>query len=495
MNYVSQREKSKYFHETVIQLTLINDDKNKLKAKINKLEEQISFLENTEHCQNTNNKKLCVNKTLSTGGVEISLIEKIKEYSQNNNMYLYVMTGIHSEKLAWRSIADTTPTTPTEFDEAIAFTEGASTCYVTDKIVAKKKISYVHTNYINAGYIKQLNADFYDKLDEIITINDQVRKAFLYVHPECLTKIKNNEIDLPKEHILQLSKEPLSNCPWTNIDIPTSKILTVSTLVKLTSYESMISATKILIDREHKFIWIALREGEEHSKLQNLINKYELQDRFILLGNVANPYPYFRKCDIYVHATNYEGKSIAAQEAKLLSYAIVFSKTDGNIEQIEDEITRLYCSTNDEEIARKIEKLIKKETTQNLETNVYKTITEEIKLIMHNIDILIINDFSNDKTYFIAKYFNVKIIKNLRNLWYRSSLQVGYWYAINNNYSFVVQFDSDNQHNAKNLYQIYVEIHKNNANIILGRRFVDSSFKISWYKKIAITIKIKKFHA
>lgn len=46
------------------------------------------------------------------------------------------------------------------------------------------------------------------------------------------------------------------------------------------------------------------------------------------------PYPYYRQTDIYVHATGYEGKSIAIQEAQTLGCAIVASEC--NREQITD---------------------------------------------------------------------------------------------------------------------------------------------------------------
>ena len=49
-----------------------------------------------------------------------------------------------------------------------------------------------------------------------------------------------------------------------------------------------------------------------------------------------NPYPYFAQTDLYVHATGFEGKSIAIQEAQTLGCAIVAS--DSNIEQITDGV-------------------------------------------------------------------------------------------------------------------------------------------------------------
>lgn len=62
----------------------------------------------------------------------------------------------------------------------------------------------------------------------------------------------------------------------------------------------------------------------------------------LLLGAVENPYPYYRQTDIYVHATGYEGKSIAIQEAQTLGCAIVASEC--NREQITDGEDGILCA-------------------------------------------------------------------------------------------------------------------------------------------------------
>lgn len=53
-------------------------------------------------------------------------------------------------------------------------------------------------------------------------------------------------------------------------------------------------------------------------------------------------YPYYRQTDIYVHATGYEGKSIAIQEAQTLGCAIVASEC--NREQITDGEDGILCA-------------------------------------------------------------------------------------------------------------------------------------------------------
>ena len=70
-------------------------------------------------------------------------------------------------------------------------------------------------------------------------------------------------------------------------------------------------------------------------------------------GAVANPFPYFKQSDIYVHASRFEGKSIAIQEAQTLGCAIIASDCNGNREQIIDGEDGLLCELTPEKLQRR----------------------------------------------------------------------------------------------------------------------------------------------
>lgn len=78
----------------------------------------------------------------------------------------------------------------------------------------------------------------------------------------------------------------------------------------------------------------------------------------MLLGAVENPYPYYAQADLYVHATRFEGKSIAIQEAQVLGCPVIASDCNGNREQIESGVDGILCKLSPEDIAKCIEELI-----------------------------------------------------------------------------------------------------------------------------------------
>lgn len=110
-------------------------------------------------------------------------------------------------------------------------------------------------------------------------------------------------------------------------------------------------------------------------------------------------------------------------------------------------------------------------------------------------DILVVNDFSTDKTGSIAREKGCTVVTHFYNLGYGSGLQVGYKYAINKGYEYVIQMDADGQHdvcNIKMLYQKLLETDEKGRqiDIVLGSRFLDNSiaYPVSVVKKVAYAL-------
>lgn len=115
---------------------------------------------------------------------------------------------------------------------------------------------------------------------------------------------------------------------------------------------------KLLVEKGYEARWYVLGEGNQREKLQRQIRQLGLEANFLLPGAVDNPYPYYAQCDLYVHATRFEGKSIAVQEAQTLGCAILVSDTDGNREQVKDGYDGAVCSLNAVSICHAVEHLL-----------------------------------------------------------------------------------------------------------------------------------------
>lgn len=83
-----------------------------------------------------------------------------------------------------------------------------------------------------------------------------------------------------------------------------------------------------------------------------------------------------------MHATRFEGKSIAVQEAQTLGCVVIASDCNGNREQIKNGVDGLLCKLTPEEVAEKIEELYRNEGKRKLlgETAKKKEISYEQEL-------------------------------------------------------------------------------------------------------------------
>ena len=84
----------------------------------------------------------------------------------------------------------------------------------------------------------------------------------------------------------------------------------------------------------------------------------------------------------------------------------------------------------------------------NEEANIEKVL-KEIKKDVDFADILVINDCSRDNTSKVVRENGVKCIDGIFNMRYAWAVQTGLKYAYQNDYDYVIQFDADGQHIAK----------------------------------------------
>lgn len=120
----------------------------------------------------------------------------------------------------------------------------------------------------------------------------------------------------------------------------------------------------------------------------------------------------------------------------------------------------------------------------NEEKNIASVI-EELRNDFKESDILVVNDCSKDKTESILKKLNVNYINHCINLGYSGAVQTGIKYAYYNDYDYVVQFDGDGQHIAKEAKKIYSIALKSKADIVIGSRFIkNTSYKHPFFRKM-----------
>ena len=124
--------------------------------------------------------------------------------------------------------------------------------------------------------------------------------------------------------------------------------------------------------------------------------------------------------------------------------------------------------------------------------NAEKTIEDVVSRIpkqlskSYNLEILIIDDASQDKTFEISKKiknifsntFKIKVLCNPINQGYGGNQKIGYHYAIKNNFDFVVLLHGDGQYAPEVLTKLLKPTLNNKFNIVIGSRMVKKSLAL-----------------
>ena len=76
-----------------------------------------------------------------------------------------------------------------------------------------------------------------------------------------------------------------------------------------------------------------------------------------------------------------------------------------------------------------------------------------------------------------------------------SAIRLGFEYAIKNDYSTIIEMDSDLSHDPKDLLNMVNKFKKENFDIIIGSRYLKESKIINWGKKRIVFSKLGNFLA
>lgn len=259
------------------------------------------------------------------------------------------------DKLFWRVLSDGAQCLEQEYDLAVAYLEGAAAYFVADHVKAKKKAAFIHTDYRRAGYTRKMDGGCFHAFCRIFAVSQEVRDAFLDIYPEYGDRMRVFHNMINQDRIRMLAQK---NIPFA-ADFQGFVILTVGRLTAPKAYDIALQAMALLKKEGVSARWYVLGEGDQRAALEKQRTKLGLTDDFIFLGAVDNPYPYYRRCDLYVHATRCEGRSIAIQEAQTLGCAVLASDIPGNRGQIQDRIDGRLCRLAPKDIAAGIKELLK----------------------------------------------------------------------------------------------------------------------------------------
>ena len=247
-----------------------------------------------------------------------------------------------------------------EYDLAISFL--TPHYFVTEKVKAKRKIAWIHTDYSVVKVDRKSQLQMWSAYDYIASISENVTESFLRVFPELKEKVVLIENILPKTLIKKQADSSIDG------DMKPGKsvcLLSIGRFSYPKNFDNVPDICRRIRNQGIDVKWYLIGYGGEEALIRKKIEEAGMQEYVIILGKKENPYPYIKACDIYVQPSRYEGKCVAVREAQMLGKSVIITNYATAKSQLENGVDGLIVSMDNEGCADGIIRLIKDKTLQN----------------------------------------------------------------------------------------------------------------------------------
>lgn len=271
------------------------------------------------------------------------------------------VTSYYQMQLIWKYSTPFLPSVEKEYDVAISYLWPHN--FVSDKVKARKKIAWIHTDYSKIDTDIELDLKTWEKFDNIIAVSKECKNAFINKYSYLESKIEVIENMLSQEFINKMANEEVEDDISKNTGF---KLLTVARFCEEKGIDMAVKALKILHNKGMKDIsWYLIGYGGYEEQIKLSIEEMGLKDSFIILGKKVNPYPYMKVCDVYVQPSRYEGKAVTVVEAQILKKPVLITNYTTAKSQVNDKVDGVICDLSVNGIVKGVEELYKNKSLRN----------------------------------------------------------------------------------------------------------------------------------
>lgn len=207
--------------------------------------------------------------------------------------------------------------------------------YISEKVNAKVKIGWIHTDYSSENANFSTLFDQYKKVDHIMAVSEQCKATFSSVLPQLADRVTVMENILPEAMIRRQAEE-------FDVSVEMSKggirLLSVGRYCTAKNFDNVPDICSRLVKLGLNVYWYLIGFGADEALIRRKITEAGMEDRVIMLGKKENPYPYIKACDLYVQPSRYEGKAVTVREAQMLAKPVVITQYPTAFSQLEDGV-------------------------------------------------------------------------------------------------------------------------------------------------------------
>jgi len=123
------------------------------------------------------------------------------------------------------------------------------------------------------------------------------------------------------------------------------------------------------------------------------------------------------------------------------------------------------------------------------EQNTLPEVLREVRTAMPDLDVLVIDDGSTDRTARLARDAGVRVLSHPFNMGYGVAVQTGFKAAFERGYDRVAQMDGDGQHDPRDLPKLLQALDEGDTDLVLGSRYLGrADYRIPLVRKLGMKL-------
>ena len=241
------------------------------------------------------------------------------------------------------------------YDLAISFL--APHYFVSKRVRAKEKIAWIHTDYETVEIDVSSEFRMWSEYDYIASISENVTKSFLKTFPSLQNKIMLFENIMPVKYIRNLadSASIINEIPYDENVV----LLSIGRFCTAKNFDNIPDICKKILEAGIKVKWYLIGYGADKELIENKINELHMEAHVQILGKKENPYPYIKRCDIYIQPSRYEGKCVSVIEAQMFHKPVIITDYATSKSQLENGVDGVIVPMDNAKCAKEIIQIIR----------------------------------------------------------------------------------------------------------------------------------------
>lgn len=231
--------------------------------------------------------------------------------------------------------------------------------YVADFVQARQKVAWIHNDPFEGEFEVEHCRRVYGAFNQIICVSEACAMKFRQFLPEYADKVGTVYNLFPLEEILEKARRINSK----RLIHPSTPLVKLVTVARIDNHQKRLDrilevGKKLIEDEITNFHWEIIGEGPDLKNNQEEIRLAGLEKFIVYRGSQMNPYPTIAQSDLFVLTSKYEGYPMVVNEALILGIPVVTTPYAAAHEQVESGCNGIVTKMKTEDLYQEIKILL-----------------------------------------------------------------------------------------------------------------------------------------